>query len=693
MTGLAGTRVVELADQIAGPYCGKLLVDGGADVIKVEAPEGDSPRRWSATGAEMRGEDSALFTYLNAGKRSVVGAATDAHVAALLADAELVIEAHGLETANMVYTQFSESMNRLLNGRPGDPEVAILTASVETPSIEPTADGWVGFCTNSRQQFLDFLLLIGRPELREDEQLALFAGRLMRFEEWNAIVRAWTRTRTTAGIVARAAELRIPVAPIGNGETLPAHEHLRARGVFQRSADGRFVQPRRPYRLDDADPPPPRPAPRLGADTQTAAFPPARAARVTDADGPLPFAGLRVLDLTAWWAGPAASHLLATLGAEVIHVESAKRPDGVRMIGSMMAPHYERWWEACPHFLHANTNKLGITLDLDTVRGRALLARLVARSDAVFETFTPRALAHFGLDWERVRALNPRAILLRMPAFGLSGPWRDRPGFAQTMEQLSGLAWTTGHADDQPRIPRGPCDPLAGMHAVFAFLVALAERAATGRGHSVESTMVESALNVAAEQVVEWSAYRNLVRRAGNRSPHGAPQGLYACAEGWLALSVADDAQWRALRVVLGEPAWATDPALDTHAGRRAHHDVIDERLRAWTRPRERARLASELRAHGVLASEVADPCRLLQGNPQLRARRYFEAPEHPVVGAMPLPSWPFRWTSADRWLRTPAPTMGQHNRRVLGDLLGLSPGELHDLEAEGVIGTRPHGL
>jgi crotonobetainyl-CoA:carnitine CoA-transferase CaiB-like acyl-CoA transferase len=211
--------------------------------------------------------------------------------------------------------------------------------------------------------------------------------------------------------------------------------------------------------------------------------------------------------------------------------------------------------------------------------------------------------------------------------------------------------------------------------------------------------MVESALNVAAEQVVEWTAYGRLVQRDGNRSPLAAPQGLFPCAGGqpgmetWLALSVADDAQWRALRAALGNPPWAMDAALDTRAGRRAAHDVIDMRLREWTRGSERAELVSELRRLGIPASEVADPCRLLQTNPQLRARGYFEALEHPVVGALPLPAWPFRFASVARWLRTPAPTVGRDNERVLSGLLGLSAEELRELASAGIIGTRPRGL
>ena len=801
MKGLAGTRVLDFSTQIAGPYCSKLFVDAGAEVIKVESPEGDSLRRASATGADLGGRDSALFAYLNAGKQSVVGTAADPHVAALIAEADLVIEAHGLgsdtgerlpvaglraahpalvvlsitpygltgpwagrlatefnlqaesgsigirglmgqepfqaggritewgagaygaavalvsmfaarasgqgahidlalfEVANFVFTNFSDTMNRLMQGSTADPPHALMAPAVETPSIESTADGYVGFCTNARQQFLDFLLLIERPDLRSDEQLAQFAGRLLRFAEWNEIMRGWLSKKTTAEVLEQASLLRIPVSPICNGETVLAHEQLVARGVFVPDAEGRFVQPRRPYRVDDLEPPAPRRAPRLGAHTRTAAFVPRGDGPAgIAAAGPLPLAGLRILDLTAWWAGPAATHLLACFGAEVIHVESTTRLDGLRSIGGMMAAHYPDWWEASPHFMHTNSNKLAIALDLTRPRGLALCERLIARCDAVVENFTPRVLESFGLGWERVRALNPRAVLMRMPAFGLSGPWRDHTGFAQTMEQLSGLAWVTGHASDQPRIPRGPCDPIAAMHSTFALLVALAESRVAGRGRHVESTMVESALCIAAEQVVEWSAYGRRMEREGNRSSLAAPQGLYPCADGpaaadkWLALSIATDAQWRALREVLGEPAWAKDPALDTRSGRRAAHDAIDAELRAWTQCRDRAELVARLRARGIPASEVANASRI-SGNPQLQARRYFEVPEHPVVGAMPIPSLPYRLEGMDRWLRTSAPTLGQDNERVLRTLLGLSPDELRELEAEGVIGTRPAKL
>jgi crotonobetainyl-CoA:carnitine CoA-transferase CaiB-like acyl-CoA transferase len=187
--------------------------------------------------------------------------------------------------------------------------------------------------------------------------------------------------------------------------------------------------------------------------------------------------------------------------------------------------------------------------------------------------------------------------------------------------------------------------------------------------------------------------------RAGNRSPLAAPQGLYPCAGGqpgaehWLAISVVSDAHWRALRAAMDEPDWAQTAAFDTHEGRAAAQDALDERLRAWTRSHERGSLETLLRTHGVPASAVADPCRLLETNPQLVSRGFFEALEHPVVGPMPLPTAPARTERITRWLRTPAPTMGRDNAEVLGGLLGLGDGELAELEREGVIGTRPDGL
>lgn len=788
MHGLRHLRVLDFSSRIAGPYCTKLFRDAGADVIKVEGPEGDPLRRWSATGADLCGEDGALFRFLNAGKRSLVGAPDDPEVAALIAGADLLVEdsepgvfdrldlrgrhpplvwlsitpfGRGGPWTHRPWTEFTlqaESGSIGTRGLPGrEPfqvggritewiggtyaavgalgavqralasghgehvdfsllevmnsaasnyldlfasiagrkELRGLPQTVETPSIEPTADGYVGFCTNSNQQFSDFLLLIERPELRGDQALALFPERFARFDEWNGIVHAFTRRHTTAEIVARAAALRIPVAPVNDGRSVRDHEHLVARGVFWENPSGGFVQPRPPYKIAGESPPRPGPTPVLG-EHSGAVEARKRAVRPAEGAPSLPLNGIRILDLTAWWAGPSASHMLATLGADVIHVESVQRLDGMRTSGGAFAALGD-WWERSPFFLAANANKRGLTLNLTEPAGVALAKRLIARCDIVIENFTPRVLENFGLGWDAIRAIDPRVILVRMPAFGLDGPWRDNTGFAQTMEQMTGLAWLTGHRDDQPRIQRGPCDPLAGMHAGFATLVALAEREATGEGTLVECTMVEGALNAAAEQLVEFSAYGRLLQRDGNRCPEAAPQGLYPCrghaadAPRWLALSVATDRHWQSLVQLLGEPGWASGADLASHAGRRAEHDRVDAELLAFFASRERDAVLALLLSAGVPAAAVADP-RASSRNPQLAARGFYEEIAHPVAGTHPTPTVPFRYASVARWIRRAAPILGQHNREILVGELGLSEDEFAALEAAGIVGNRPVG-
>jgi crotonobetainyl-CoA:carnitine CoA-transferase CaiB-like acyl-CoA transferase len=399
-----------------------------------------------------------------------------------------------------------------------------------------------------------------------------------------------------------------------------------------------------------------------------------------------------VLDLTAWWAGPSAAAMLAALGADVIHVESVTRPDGARFT-SGVSPDHANWWDYSGLFLISNTNKRDLTLDLGRPAGRELALRMIEQCDVVMENFTPRVLEQFDLDWDVVHATNPRAVMVRMPAFGLDGPWRDRPGFAQTMEQVTGLAWLTGHVDDQPRIQRGPCDPNGGMHAVVGALVALELRDRTGVGHLVESTMFEAALNISAELIVEWTAYGNSLQREGSRSPWAAPQGIYATdtPERWLVLSVATDEQWAALVDALGRPDWATDPALATHAGRRAAHDLLDEKLAAWAADMDLDKALDLLIGAGVPAAPSYD-ARRTSSHPQFVARGYTEHLDHPIVGMREYPSLPFRFASVDRWLRTTAPMLGQHNHELLTGL-GLSDDEIAQLEANHLIGTTPLGL
>ncbi len=570
------------------------------------------------------------------------------------------------------------------------PDLAPAPRMMELPSIVPTADGLVGFCTVTAQQFADFLVLIGRPELIGDPALASFASRVQRRHEFLAIVEEWAASRTTEEIVAFAGALRIPVAPIGTPATVAGIDHFRERGVFVENTEG-LLQPRVPYRSAAFATVPPGPVPAAHADDVAW---PARDRPAVDGDaGERPLAGLRVVDLTAFWAGPAGTHTLAALGADVVKLEGLQRPDGMRFSGARPASE-DLWWETGHLFQASNSGKRGVTLELSRLEARELALRLIAGADLVMENFSPRVMGNLGLEYDDIRAANPRVVVVRMPAFGLDGPWRDRVGFAQTMEQASGMAWMTGRPDGLPLIPRGVCDPLAGLHAAFAAIVALEVRDATGSGMQVESTMVETALTVAAEAFLEAQVGAE-PRRDGNRGPGAAPQGVYRCAgdDEWVAVAVLDDGAWTRLTGVLGRADLAARPDLATEAGRRAAAEELDGTLRAWTADRDVADAEACLRSAGIAAARVAAPADLV-ADPQLTARGFWEQVDHPVLGTFATTAMPFRFAGLPGpWIPAAAPTLGQHNDEVLGGELGLDAGELARLAGTGVIGTRPAGL
>jgi crotonobetainyl-CoA:carnitine CoA-transferase CaiB-like acyl-CoA transferase len=425
----------------------------------------------------------------------------------------------------------------------------------------------------------------------------------------------------------------------------------------------------------------------------------ARIRTQTDVSAQLPFDGLRVLDMTSFWAGPSCTHVLALLGAEVIHVESTARPDGTRLIAGVPVTE-DQWWERSAIFSGLNTNKKSVTLDIRSERGVGLLRDLVKTCDVVVENYTPRVLDQIGLDFDAVHRLRPDAIMMRMPGFGLDGPWRDKPAFAYVIEDVSGITWLTGHSDQNPVEPYSVGDPNAGVHGLNVLLLALAHRRRTGEGVRIEAAMVDAAINVAAEQVIEYSAYGNVLQREGNRGPTAAPQNLYRTSEDnefgrpddWVAIAVATDEQWVNLVAALDSPAWATHDELASIAGRRRRHDEIDEHLSEWCAARTSSEIIETLWEAGVPVAKVMQPHRV--GDlPQLVHRGFYELLDHPVNPTARYSTLPMRISSGpQRFHRTTAPLLGQHNHEVLTGL-GLSEDEIAHLEEQGIIGNAPAGL
>jgi crotonobetainyl-CoA:carnitine CoA-transferase CaiB-like acyl-CoA transferase len=745
-TPLDDLRVVEISDRIAGAYCGKLFVDAGADVVKVEPPSGDPLRRFTATGAlPPAGTDAPLFSYLNAGKRSVTAASDE-----LLARADVVITAQRFDSKALLdkspqcvvvstsdygltgpwserpATEFTLQAWSGLTGFRGDPagppisiggelgeymggacaaygalaltrrvrrggpgghldmsmleaitlmqssewlhsqllQVPPIRRSIEVPSIEEASDGYVGISMVTGQQWLDFAAMVDCQELTEIPDLRFQIGR-WDYRDWiHERIGPWMRERTVDEIVELGQLFRLPIAPLGNGSTIPQMDHLRERGVYVDNPAG-FRQPRAPWLMSAAAPAPVRPAPAVGEADGETLWQPREFAEPTPAD--LPLAGVRIVDLTAFWAGPAATHSLAALGADVIKIESIQRPDGIRYSGGMRTD-VDDWWEYGWVFHAMNTNKRSVTLDLESEDGIRLFKQLVSQADAVIENFSPRVMDQFGLGADALLVIKPDLVVVRMPAFGLTGPWRDRVGFAPTMEQIAGLAWVTGLPDGPPVPPRGACDPLAGAHAAFALLSALEFADRTGRGQLVEVPMIETVLNVTATQTIEYEVFGEILARRGNRGRPGITQDLYRCAgdDNWIAVCGRPDALSE-LTGGIELADWLAEQDLT---------DVVDVLARA-----------------GIPAAAVVSPS-VVTENPQLRHRGFFERLDHPRTGEGWYPTPPFALLDgATRWLHRTPPTLGQHNGEVLTEFCGLTGEDLERLAAQGVIGTRPKGL
>jgi crotonobetainyl-CoA:carnitine CoA-transferase CaiB-like acyl-CoA transferase len=271
---------------------------------------------------------------------------------------------------------------------------------------------------------------------------------------------------------------------------------------------------------------------------------------------------------------------------------------------------------------------------------------------------------------------------------------RESVGFAQTVEQFSGMCWRTGYADGAPMNPSGPADPMGGGHAVAALLGALRTRMRTGTGMLVESALVEAALTMTSELALEWSANSRLLSRDGNRDRDFAPHGVYRCqgVDSWVAIAVQTTEQWNALITATGLVGWLNEPKLAEPEVRLAQADTLDAELGAWTLQHSADEVVDLLQAMNIPAARVTDP-RVVHLHPQIQGRRILEEVTHPVGGKLQLFSLPFKSSLAGRWSRRPAPLVGEHNGEVLGGELGRDAAQLAALQDQGVIGIRPSGL
>lgn len=807
---LEGVRVVDLSREPGAAYAARLFALLGADVVKVEPPEGDPTRRQGPRRGDD-GETSALFAYLNAAKRSAILDPTvdtgRAPLLRLIGRADVVFEdgapgwwaARGVDFAALTetyprlvvasVTPFGQDGPRAgwrataltahasggqlaLCGEPDLPPLkvagqqayyqgglhafsAALTAlyavrrdglgdridlslqEAQAASLEaggpiamvrefdtgragnqaravwgiyPCADGYVGVASMARQTGSVYRC-IEHPELAEDPRFA----DLLNNPEMNAVasmlIEEWTRARGAQEIFEASQRHRAPFSLIPTPRDLLEWGPLRASGFWSEVAHpvlGKHPLPGAPFTVNGERAHAMLPAPLLGqhtAEVTREAAEPVPAAPPAAHSARLPFAGLRVLDLSQVWAGPYAARFLADMGADVIHIEGPGFPDAVRGMGRGDDP---RSFNKASYFNEYNRNKRGLALDLHRSEGMEAFKRLVPLADVVLENWSVGVSERLGMGYEELRALNPRIVFVQMPGFSKELPESERVGFGPTIEQMGGLVALQGYEGGPPHksgISYG--DPIGGILAAGATALGLWRREGTGEGCAIVVSQRDNVIGMAGEFMVAEAMGIGYPVREGNRDPDAAPHNVYRTRDDsgrwqgdalgrpvaefhdtWVAIAVDSDEAWRALRGVVRD-ARLDDPAYATLAGRKAAETAIDAVVGEWVRERDATEVAETLQAAGVVACPVLTPL-MLVWEAHLAARENFPTTVHPEAGEVRTSRPVWRMARRPTPRPAPAPIFGQHNREVLRDLAGYSDAEVDALEASGVLATVP---
>ena len=398
---------------------------------------------------------------------------------------------------------------------------------------------------------------------------------------------------------------------------------------------------------------------------------------------------LRVLDISMGWAGPLVGQMFVEMGAEVIKVEDTHHFDWWR--GSLsVAPPEMQPIERAAVFNTANRGKRGVTLDLASARGIEILKRLIEVSDILIENFSPGVMERLGLAYETASAINQRLIMISMPSFGLDGPECNARGYGNTVEAMAGVTGLTGYHDGDGQrytLSNALGDPVAGLHGVFALMVAIRERERSGRGQLIELAQVESLIPFVAEAMLEYQFTEKLPAARGNRHREHAPHGIYRCAgdDNWIALACETDEQWHGLASALG----INDGRFATASSRKANEEALDAEVSRAIAALSADDCVARIRDAGVLVAPV-NSAPAVMADPQIQSREYFVAIERAVVGTHLYPGAVARIPDTPLRADAPAPLLGEHNRQVFAELLGMTNDQITELERSGVIGSTP---
>jgi crotonobetainyl-CoA:carnitine CoA-transferase CaiB-like acyl-CoA transferase len=406
---------------------------------------------------------------------------------------------------------------------------------------------------------------------------------------------------------------------------------------------------------------------------------------------PAPLSHLRVLDLTRVLAGPWCTQLLADLGAEVIKIERPGSGDDTRAWGPPFLKEADGGdtGEAA-YYLAANRGKKSVTLDLASADGQRIARDLAARSDVVVENYKVGQLQKYGLDYATLSALNPRLVYCSITGFGQTGPYKDRAGYDFIIQGMGGFMSITGERDDLPG--GGPqkagvavSDLMTGMYSAVAILSALAERERTGWGRQIDMALFDTMVAMLANMNMNYLTTGKAPARAGNAHQNIVPYQVFAAADGHVIVAVGNDNQFARFCEVAGRPDLARDPRYAKNADRVRNRAELVPLVEAMVQARPMAFWAERLEAAGVPCGPINSIAQAL-ADPQIVARGLRVDLPHPRAGLVPVVASPIVMDGERAVSDAPPPTLGQHTRAVLGELLGLSAAQLDTLAANRVI-------
>ena len=392
--------------------------------------------------------------------------------------------------------------------------------------------------------------------------------------------------------------------------------------------------------------------------------------------------GIVVLDLTQYEAGPSCAQMLGWLGANVIKIEPPGGEPGRRALSE--SPDLDAWF-----FLMLNNNKKGVTLDLKTAEGRAILKRMVERADVLIENFGPGSFERLGFGYEDLRRMNPRIISASVKGFGSTGPYANYKSFEMIAQAMGGAMSVTGTSDGPPtKVEAGLGDTGAGLHLAIGILAAIVQRQTTGVGQRIEVAQQDAVLNLVRIHFREHYSTGKPVPRRGNRSPGGAPSNMYRCRpfgpNDYVFIHCATLEMWKIFSKILGRPELGDDPSLADRMGRVARNDELDALVSGWTEKRTKHEVMETLGEAGIPCGAVLDSGEVFT-DPSLLYRKMVVDLEHPNRGRYPMAGNPVRMSESPTEV-TRAPMLGEHNAEVFGQWLGLSAEDLKALKDKRAI-------